>query len=707
MRRQSGIRTEPRLPWAAGTVPTDRSATPPSGLSYSPSQLSILLLILVVAAGLRFYALGWGFPCHLHCDETKLAGVTVRLGERVVNEHSLNPEFSAYGALPMYLTLLGAPLARLGAAIQGFSYTPIEAVTLTGRALSALADTAAVYLVFLLGSLAGRRSGLWAAALYAVTVLGIREAHFYTPDALASCLVLLYVYLVWYAWRTQTRWGWALAGIGLGLAISVKSAALPLLLVALVAWGLVARDAVGRGGDPKVFRMMAAARLLRGGLAFLMLLSVLPAIGWGMSRSRIIAYGGAQLASNVDATRIASHAPEYWTGQVEATYNGMLRLLIALAVVGVFGGLAVLGALTGERGPRLCYEARARLDGLGMILAGTLGTFVLLNPYSLLQPLDYWAPKGPDYLVWNILMANGAFWPPPGWMLGFVRTWPYAYQLVHVMPYVWGPALMVLLLVALVWGVRALVRRELPHLWPALLTMVLLALMLAGLRMKMARYLLPLTPLLCVVAGAMLARMTARLPGRRPALAWAAGALVIAVSLGWSVGYVGLYGRTDNRVAAVQWLTAQTTAADKVVYEKDDAWGAAGEAAIRGAVAGRTERLEPIRYTHDHMGETVPEQVAEEKRAYLQSVLGDATVLVMTDTNTARLGRLRKEFPQINAFYDSLRSGASGFSQVAAFTAGPRFLWWPINDAGAESSIRLFDHPQVRIYRRGGATRPS
>lgn len=696
-----------RRPASATTDAWDASPTgSPSEASPRRSGPGVLLAILLVAAALRFYGLNWALPYRLHCDEGKLAGVTAALGERISREHSLNPEFSAYGALPMYLGLIAAPVAKLVAAAQGVPCEPIEAILIAGRALSAAADVVAVYLVFLLGCLAGRRAGLWAASLYAVTLLGVREAHFFTPDAIGSCLVLLYLYLAWRAWRSQTRWAYAVVGIGLGLALSVKFAALPLLAVALVAWGLVAREAVGRGGDPKVFRMMAAARLLRGGLAGLVLLSLLPMFVWMVSHDKVVAIGNAQLATGVDATRIASHAPEFWTGQVEATYSGVLHLLVVLAVLGIGLALALLAALTGERGPRLCYEARARLDGLGMILAGAIATFVVLNPYSLLQPLEYWAPKGPNYLTWNLLMANGAFWPPPGWMLGFVRTWPYVYQLVHVMPYAWGPALMVLLLVGLGWGVRVLWRREITNLWPVLLAAVLLFVLMAGLRMKMTRYLLPLTPVLCVLAGAMLAQMTAPSRGRRAALGWVLGGLVVAFSLVWCIGYVGLYGRPDNRVASLQWLSTQTTAADKVVFEKDDAWGAAGEAAIRGAGTFRSERLEPIRYTHDHMGGSVPEQVASEKRAYLESVLRDATVLVVTDTNRSRLGRLRAEFPQMNAFYDGLLSGEAGFREVAAFTNGPRFLGRRINDSGAEGSFRLFDHPQVHIYRRAATGAP-
>jgi hypothetical protein len=328
---------------------------------------------------------------------------------------------------------------------------------------------------------------------------------------------------------------------------------------------------------------------------------------------------------------------------------------------------------------------------------------VVLNPYSLLRPVHYWAPAGPDSLTWSILMAHGALWPPRGLMLAFIRTWPYAYQLVHVMPYAWGPALMPVLLAGLAWGARRLVRREAAHLWPVLVAALTLVLLMAGMRMKTVRDLLPLTPLLCVLAGALLATWAAHPRRSQARLGWLAGGLALAASLAWCVGYLGIYARPDNRVAALQWLGEHTTAADTVAYEVDDAWGAAGESALRHAGAYKVDRLMPTLYGQDLVGQPLGADVLAAKREYLADILAQGTVLVLTDTNLSRLGRLPKEFPETNRLYQDLMAGRTAYRQKVAFTSGLQFLGMRVPEQWAEGSFRLFDHPRVYVFRKVGS----
>ena len=57
----------------------------------------ILVGIIFIGAALRFYGLGWDAPYFFHPDEGRVIQVTRKL------ESSLNPEFSIYGLLPIYL----------------------------------------------------------------------------------------------------------------------------------------------------------------------------------------------------------------------------------------------------------------------------------------------------------------------------------------------------------------------------------------------------------------------------------------------------------------------------------------------------------------------------------------------------------------------------------------------------------------------------
>ncbi|MCS6773797.1 MAG: DUF2298 domain-containing protein, partial [Thermoflexales bacterium] len=187
---------------------------------------ALLILILCLAFALRVYDLNWDQGRNLHPDEryvAVLAGLIrppADLGEYFDPGRSpLNPfntdwgRSYVYGTLPLfagrYLGAFfdagcgadGAAIPRalgqliFGAEAEGcvpghfLSYTML---TLVGRFMSALADTLAVLVVFLLGrQLFGTRVGLLAAALSALTVLNIQQAHYFTVDASANLFVVL------------------------------------------------------------------------------------------------------------------------------------------------------------------------------------------------------------------------------------------------------------------------------------------------------------------------------------------------------------------------------------------------------------------------------------------------------------------------------------------------------------------------------------
>lgn len=660
-----------------------------------------LAAVLVVGAALRFYGLYWGFPLHLHCDENKLLGVAQRLGERVVQEHSLNPEFSAYGALPMYLVLLGGAVVRGLGTLAGRAYAPPDALLIAGRVLSAVADLCSVYLLYLIGRRRSEWVGVGAAALYSVSLVAVRESHFFSPDILVTPLVLLYI---WWVTVLPSRPGvrdFALAGGLLGLALSVKFSALPLAVLGLVGFLAAARSAARRGGDPRPFRMAASARRIRGGIAVLCALSLVPVLWWQLNFKRIEAFTAQALDAQVDDVRLASHEPEFWSAQIGSTVGGLRNLLLAGAITTIVGGVGVLTWIGLDRGPRTCHELYQRLPQLVAFVVAGPAVFLLLNPYAVLDAFRYWAPSGPDRVTWNLLMVNGAFHPPPGWMLQFLNTLPFVYQLTRVYPYALGIPLELLLVAGFVWGVGALLRRDAPQLWAVVVAAGILLVLMTRMAMKMTRYALPLVPLLCPLAAALGLpagdERGERLP--RP-VALIVGGFVYVWSLAWCIGYLNIYAHPDNRQAAIAWLSTHVGGGQCVVYEKDDAWGAAGEWAVRNAGAYRVQRLEPLLITQDLVGQPLGEEDIARKREYVASILRSADWLVVTDTTRNRLRHLRRQFPVMTEFYDRLLAGGTAFEQVAVFDTGPRFLGRPVDDSGAEPSFRLFDHPEVRIFRR-------
>jgi hypothetical protein len=230
----------------------------------------VLMVILAVAAALRFYGLNWDGGHWLHPDERMVYFVVGRLdwpkslAEALQPDSPLNPAFFAYGSLPLYLLrLVATMLAPLWSALRDAGN-----LHLVARPLAALFDLGTVVLTYRLVCVLGTRrtanaslghadleertrwEALLAAALVGLAVLHVQNAHFYTVDSMLTCLVILSLNL---AAGVSQRGTWrheVALGVALGLSLATKVSAAPLLLVVPVALHL--RHARHRGSLPGV-----------------------------------------------------------------------------------------------------------------------------------------------------------------------------------------------------------------------------------------------------------------------------------------------------------------------------------------------------------------------------------------------------------------------------------------------------------------------
>ncbi len=194
-----------------------------------------LLVILVVAAYLRFTGLNWDDYTHIHPDERFLTMVEsgIAFPERMaeyfntetspLNPHNRGFGFFVYGTLPIFLVRLVA---------EALQQTGYDQVHLVGRAASAAFDLVSVWLVYMIGArLYRRRVGLLAALLAALSVMLIQQAHFFVVDSFANTFVLAGLY---FAIRVMDRGEWQdYLGFGaaLGMAVASKLSAVPLAAV--------------------------------------------------------------------------------------------------------------------------------------------------------------------------------------------------------------------------------------------------------------------------------------------------------------------------------------------------------------------------------------------------------------------------------------------------------------------------------------------
>ncbi|GAB4533644.1 MAG: hypothetical protein Kow0063_15890 [Anaerolineae bacterium] len=264
----------------------------------------MLVATLLIGAWLRLYNIAWDDGTLPHPDERSTvafyapsirwpADLTTALDPR---RSTLNPFWDVnadhrrsytYGHFPLYTLVLAAsaaehlaPLAdRLGLpaplvetldqarSVSGYAYL--------GRFLVALADTATIYLVFLIGRrLYGGWAGLLAAALVAFTVLHIQLAHFFAVDPISTTFTLLALYG---AIRMFDRRGIGpalMTGAGIGLAVASKYSALPIVAAPLVAVVLSITRATGQAAERAETRRLALRNLVIAGVVSLAVFAV-------------------------------------------------------------------------------------------------------------------------------------------------------------------------------------------------------------------------------------------------------------------------------------------------------------------------------------------------------------------------------------------------------------------------------------------------
>ena len=229
----------------------------------------LLLLILVVALGFRFYGINWDQGDGYHPDERSIymradcmyqvlteapgfanciidhpdtePGIPNLITFTDADKSPLNPHWFPLGSILIYLLVLFRfliePFKDMGS---------IENIIYVGRTITALADTGTVFMVYLLGKrIYGTRVGLLAATLTALAVVHIQISHFYRPEPLQVFFLLVsfwFMLNVMYRRRLKDS---ALLGVFVGLAFATKVSVLPIVLPLALAYGFCFSNASG------------------------------------------------------------------------------------------------------------------------------------------------------------------------------------------------------------------------------------------------------------------------------------------------------------------------------------------------------------------------------------------------------------------------------------------------------------------------------
>lgn len=379
--------------------------------------------------------------------------------------------------------------------------------------------------------------------------------------------------------------------------------------------------------------------------------------------------------------------------------DGILYLVIGIAAgckTSALSFLAFPAAVIAIRSAGLrqffsgCFRA---IPGSLIILAA----FFAVSPYSLLELESFLASMSYE----------------GGVVHGTIKV-PYTLQFFDSTAFIsWIPSLNWLLTVPvavigmtglLVWlagGLMALWRRNLCQTTPSelsaesnnsdkalplLVFAMLYALYIGSWHAKFIRYLIPLLPVLILSSAWACGKIR-----KRFALLGSVVTVIVIVCSGlWAVSFFSIYLRPSTRIAASEWMLKNFNPESRLLLEHYDYPlpivfpGNAPDKFVR--------RIFPF------FAKDTPEKMQE-----LAAALAEADYLILASRRLyANISRDTHQYPFTSRYYHDLFSGRLGFSEVAVFSSPPALGNWTFDDNRAEETFQVFDHPEVRIFRKDG-----
>jgi len=392
--------------------------------------------------------------------------------------------------------------------------------------------------------------------------------------------------------------------------------------------------------------------------------------------------------------------------------------VLAFAVRVALADVPRLGATwNGQPVPR--RHRSAWMSDLSMLcLAGAVSLLI----FRIAQPYAFAGPHPWDFALnqqwWDDIQRERDFqqgnadYPP---FVQFAGTTPFLTALRNITLWGLGPALAIAAFAGLVAAmVRAARIRDLTLVLPAALAV--LVLVFWGPRfVAFMRYFLPMYPVLALFAAwgilALLEhsrhgldiplrrRTLAITPRRSRFLAASAFLVVLAPTLWWALAFQRIYIEEHPRIAATRWVYSHVlpgAAITTEIWDDPVPWDFPGRERQYRIVEldlYRTDSTDKIR-------ELVYGTPGEANRAGLA---GADYVAVTSNRIRDSVPKLEREYPATIRYYQLLDSGELGFERVATFRVHPSFLGISLDDSGAEESFTVYDHPEVRIYRKTAA----
>lgn len=611
---------------------------------------ALVVLLCVIAFGLRVWNVNWDDSQHQHPDErfwSIVAGdvsAPSSVGEYFdsanspANPYNNNHSTWVYGTMPLFAGkaaaawMLDGPggsvavdvFDSLGVSLRNDDgntiFNAAYESNLIGRIVSALVDTATVAAVFVLASMLARnrRIGLLAALLQTFTVLHIQYAHFFGSEPWVALFATLVVIGSVRIARGEGSWRTVLAtGLLLGLAVAAKLNGAAVAMAPLAATLIPAAPAIGRFLRPQGIRYRRA------------------------NAFRTIVYHGSNF------------------------------LAIALAAAFAF---------------RIAQP------------------YVFTSGFSL--RLDDRFLTDFDYISG---VNSGANVP---WVIQWIDRTPLLFPLRQLFVWGMGPTLGTIAAMGLALAVWRVVKRR-QWVWLVPLSVIGAYLLLVSRQFNpVIRYLLPAYPTaiaLGAIALAALWRAAAPRASWVPSfviaqwrrLTAATVVLLVGGSVFYGLAFVnGVYNERHTRLAASDWIVENIPPGSSISHQ---VWDDALPLGVPGAFDQGYQiiDLEPFLTDSARVTSSVNDQVSVSKTVELINRLDRTTYIVEASNKLyGAIPQIPARYPSTTRYYDALFSGELGFEPIAEFTNPPSLLGITFDSRDAEETFTVYDHPAVTIWEK-------
>lgn len=313
--------------------------------------------------------------------------------------------------------------------------------------------------------------------------------------------------------------------------------------------------------------------------------------------------------------------------------------------------------------------------------------FFLVFPYSL---LDWQSFR--HSINWEAGVGRGE--PIVFYTRQFIDTTPISFQYQRILPYVLGPATLILgtlgLLLMAIIIIKKIFKKK-PDYNLIILLLAFLAYLLpnAFLFAKWTRFVAPAFPFFALFATYFVSVfIKKRTSAVYRFLFYGLSILLITANLVWSLMFFSIYFQSDVRITTTRWLNQNFSSQDFILTESGNM--------LEVPLEGNLQKKAFDFYGLDEQPELQNE---------LPKLLVQADYFIIQSRRIfLNHQRLPNQFPITANFFNLLFSGQLGFEKIKEFSSYPQFsighLKIEIPDEVGEETWSVFDHPVIRIYKK-------